>query len=263
LIRRPFKLLVANYIGAVGKSTITRHVIGPALPTPWLAVESFDDAGGIQNGAGKHISAEDFEEILRFCHTNEVAAFDVGTSEIQLFLNGFFEHSDDLLNDTFDVVIVPVTLDERVVNDFIQFVADLVKWRLPPSKIRIVFNKVRPRRVGRHSMSAQDLIQKHCHPLIELHNETRKFCIEPEAYLTHSNVYSKLRDAPEPTTVEEAARTDRDFEQELLHASTPEQKLEIGDAKSLCRMASRCVPEVQRVRKALLEDFMSEKGGDS
>lgn len=136
------KIVVMNFSGNVGKSTIAGQLLKPRMNNaPIIAVESINqgaDADGIE--LDDKLRGKKYGELAEKIMMVDDAIVDVGASNVEEFLKQMQQFSGS--HSEFDYFIVPVIKESKVQADTINTIRALNKIGVPASKIRIVFNKL-------------------------------------------------------------------------------------------------------------------------
>ncbi|MDO8845585.1 StbB family protein [Methylicorpusculum sp.] len=135
------KVVVMNYTGTVGKTTIASHLLLPRINnSSIIAVESFNESAAGIGIKVDQIKADKFKEIFRKIIDTDAPIIDVGTSNIENFLNGMTRFS--ATNEEIDFFVIPVTSGTKEQRETISMIMTLKEFGIPDSKIRLIFNRV-------------------------------------------------------------------------------------------------------------------------
>ncbi|MBS9783423.1 MAG: hypothetical protein KGV46_02600 [Pasteurella sp.] len=131
------KIAILNYSGNVGKTTIARDVFSYRLPNYELInIESV-------NNDGKEsvvIRGEEGDKLYTEIILNDDLILDIGSSNLESFFRTTQKESEII--DSMDVFIIPVTPEKKQQQDTIKTLIDLIKMKVKPSAIHIIFNQV-------------------------------------------------------------------------------------------------------------------------
>ncbi|MCT8344135.1 MULTISPECIES: hypothetical protein [Photorhabdus] len=98
------KIAVVNKSGNVGKSTICNILLKPRIESAEvIRVESINFDGNEE----EKISAREFNDILKRIDISDSAIIDVGSSNIEIFINQMEAYKDS--QEDIDYFIIPVT----------------------------------------------------------------------------------------------------------------------------------------------------------
>ena len=132
------KIIISNFTGNVGKSTISQHLLAPRIPgAELISVES------INSGArGETMRAEHFLRLAERIIVSESSIIDVGASNIEEFIIRM--NQQEGVHEDISHFIIPLTKDEKQQEDTIRTIRCYKALGVPSEKIVLVFNMVRP-----------------------------------------------------------------------------------------------------------------------
>ncbi|HED3891522.1 TPA: transcriptional regulator [Morganella morganii] len=137
------KTIVINNSGNVGKTTICQNLLLPRLPdSEVIRVETLNDDG---ESTGEKLGADQFDEIFESILSNDNVIVDVGASNVEMFshkLKNEFVGSHSFI----DYFIIPVTPEEKQQRDTIATIIMLLNLGVDDDKIKVVFNRVNPKK---------------------------------------------------------------------------------------------------------------------
>ena len=135
------KVVVLNYTGTVGKTTIAAHLLSPRMDhAPIIAVESINETADNLGVSIEKYKGQKFRELFKRLFTMDQAIIDVGASNIEAFLDGMVKFDESHLE--FDYFIIPVTPGTKEQKETISMIKTLASFSIPSEKIRIIFNRV-------------------------------------------------------------------------------------------------------------------------
>lgn len=142
--KMPMRIVVMNYVGGVGKTTIVRHVIMPALPgAELIRVESTNSSGTSE--ADYQVTGREFEAVARRLYDADVdTVVDIGSSNADEVRHAL--HTLGEAHHNVDLWVVPSIQSEpdcRIVTDTIATIKELILIGVEPSKIAVVKNNVK------------------------------------------------------------------------------------------------------------------------
>lgn len=136
------KVVVINYTGTVGKTTIAANLLSPRMHgAPIYAIESINETAEDLGLDVEKLRGDKFRELfLKLMQENE-AIIDVGASNVEDFmanLEGFEEAHEEI-----DYYVVPVTSGTKEQKETVSMIGSLASMGVPADKIRVVFNRVK------------------------------------------------------------------------------------------------------------------------
>ena len=141
------KIALISNSGNVGKSTITREVLGINMPNA-VAIEIETHNSGNTKYARifkeyYKINATDIEELHTKLIENEEVIVDIGSSNILDFLEQLEQFVG--LETSIDLFIIPTTKDSKQLNDTIKIITILLQnLGISADKIIVIANRVNP-----------------------------------------------------------------------------------------------------------------------
>lgn len=135
------KLVVVNFTGTVGKTTLAAHLLSPRMPdASFFAVESINQTADGLGVDVEKVRGDQFRGLLKKLMLIDAAIIDVGASNVEDFminLEGFEQAHEEI-----DYYIVPVTSGTKEQQETVSMIASLAEIGVPAEKIRVVFNRV-------------------------------------------------------------------------------------------------------------------------
>jgi len=190
------KVVILNYCGTVGKTTIAAHLLLPRMDDSMVfAVETVNEtAGGLGVDVDK-IRGQKFRELFKKLALLDNAIIDVGASNIESFLDGMLRFEDSHLE--FDVFVVPVTSGTKEQRETISMVTTLAGFGIPAEKIRLVFNRV------------EADVADEFGPILNYARKNRKCVANPEASIFENELFDML--AIKKISIAEALADETDY----------------------------------------------------
>jgi hypothetical protein len=137
------RIAIINISGNTGKTTVAMHGVDNALPdAEIICVESLNEIPKIDGQNLTTLKAEEadklFEKML-ISRNRENLIADIGSSVVEQLLARMVEY--DEVHEEFDLILIPVTPENKQQIDTIKTVELLINYGINPDKIRIVFNR--------------------------------------------------------------------------------------------------------------------------
>lgn len=182
-MNQTIKIVVLNYSGNVGKSTLCNTLLSPRITDAKIfRIESVNDSG-LSNAEEEKLRGSQFRKLLHDILLVDKVIVDVGTSNVEEFILMMTEY-DDAYND-FDYFIVPVLADNKAIKeaqDSIKTIQTLHKIGVPKEKILVVFNRLDKR------LELQDEITI----LANFYKKCPIFTFNPEVIIYNSELWLGL-----------------------------------------------------------------------
>lgn len=213
------RIAILNFSGNVGKSTIARHLIEPRLNSPRVFSVETINSGGV----GEQIKGADFGNLQEFLMEADSCVIDVGSSNIESFImlmNQYRGSHQDI-----DYFVIPAVRETKQQMDTIATLETLAAMKIPPQKIRIVFNR----------LNADESVETVFAPILQYANERKTCVVNLDAIVVSNEIYDKLKEGGK--SVPEIAIDQTDYVAMLKEATTAAEKSELREAITLKRLA--------------------------
>ena len=230
------KVVVINYSGNVGKSTVARHLLSPRMNNAQVfAVESINsDATEDEAVRGK-----EFAELLESLAILDDAVIDVGASNVEDFVDLMRKYRGS--HEDFDYFVVPTVSKQKQQTDTIATIKDLAELGVPAKKMRLVFNMVEFDEKPERIFSG----------LINYHSEKKNFTLKPDAIIHMNEIYSKLKGSEQ--SIGDILNDTTDLKEQLKAATEPSEKIAITKKIAIKRLAAGVTEELDAVYKTLFK----------
>ena len=130
-------IALINYTGNAGKSMLSNQLFAPRIEgSTIIAVESIN-SDGTEN---EKIKGGDFTSILDKLYTTDAAILDIGSSNVEQFLekmNEFIGSENDI-----DLYVIPTINDNKQIIDTVKIIESLSFIGIPKERIFVIFNKI-------------------------------------------------------------------------------------------------------------------------
>ena len=138
------KIVLINYSGNVGKTTLAVHLFSPRMgAVEFVAVETVNASDADTAGLTvAQVQGKQFEPIFERLLTQDNLIIDVGASNAEAFMlkMGQYEGAAAML----DLFVVPVVPGGKQQMDTMTTIDALALMQVPKHKIRVVFNRADP-----------------------------------------------------------------------------------------------------------------------
>ncbi len=135
-----FRVVLMNFAGGAGKTTIARHVFMPVLPgAELIRVETINSSGA--SAADVEVTGKQFEDVAKMLYAAiRHTLVDVGASNIELVKQVLYRVAG--AHRFVDMWVVPCIPDKKMIADTISTLKELLKIGVPPKNIVVLKNKV-------------------------------------------------------------------------------------------------------------------------
>lgn len=227
------KVVVINFSGNVGKTTIAAHLLKPRMTdAPVFSVESINIDAAASGVSVERLRGRQYGTLNEQVMQLDSAIIDVGASNVDEFLKQMHQYHGS--HDDFDYFVVPVVRERKQQGDTMNTIRALSSMGVPRQRIRVLFNKADP----------EEDLEDEFGALFNLEHAERSCTVNPSAVVYENEVFDKLRAAGK--SLEEISRDDTDYRARLREARDAEHKdhcLRMVALKRLAVTANRNLDE--------------------
>jgi hypothetical protein len=223
-------IVIANYSGNIGKSTLVRHLLSPNLPDHKIvSVESINLDGlapDTLTTTGKR-SGKSIDDLI----LNRETIFDVGGSNVEDFMTqlGMREGA----HEDIDLFLVPTTSDRKIMGDTINIITDLADLGVSSGKIRLIFNRV--------DSSESELLEEIFKPIYDFYRDRSLFMLSEHWTIFNSEMFELTRNMKDPDgnplTVYDLASDTTDYKRLIRETQDPDLKTQYARRLAASRLA--------------------------
>lgn len=222
------KIIVLNYSGNVGKSTIARHLLSARMNNAKiLPVESINSDGTEEDA----LRGRQFSMVSEVANVLDDLVVDVGASNVEDFLSQMAQYKGS--HEDFDYFVIPTVVKGKQIRDTISTIEALAEQNVPADKIRVVFNMI----------EHDDGIDDHFSGLLKYYKDKKTFTLRKEAIVRVSDIYLKVG----VLNIKEIAADTTDLKALLQTAKTTEEKVKISRQIGTRRLAIGVTEELDAV----------------
>lgn len=134
------RIMVANFSGNTGKTTMVRHLLAPMFPGALqIRIETINDSGNSE--VDIEYAGKQFDEVAKtlFGATQDIIV-DIGASNIELVLKALRRLGD--VQDEVDMWLIPVMPSGKQAKDTVATITAFLSIGVDASKITVLKNKV-------------------------------------------------------------------------------------------------------------------------
>lgn len=229
------KVAVLNFSGNVGKSTVSKYLLHPRIQgSALLAVETIN----ADEGDAEAVRGRQFGQLQEHLMSLDAAVLDIGASNVEEVMKQMRQYKGS--HEEFDLFVIPVTPEAKQIKDTIGTIQALAAMGVPPSRIRVVMNRVDP---------VEDVEQEFA-GLFRFQREAPIFTISSKAAIHYSELYQRLRSINR--TVEELVADETDWRAKLRETDDPEERASIASVISMRRLALSATENLDAVYEAVM-----------
>jgi len=232
------KIVVINFSGNVGKSTVVRHMLAPRMPN--AAVRSVESINANDLAAEKDaiLRGQDFGELYAWLMSVDDALVDVGTSNVEDFIKLMADYEGS--HDVFDLYVVPTMPEAKQQIDTRKTIDKLESFGVDPERIRLLFNIV----------DKGQTLEKTFSSLFDYYKRERSFVLNEGAILYKSPAYAAAATAG--VTVGELAASRDAYKECLAGSGTTEDRQKWAQLVAQAAIAVGASAQLDRAYSALL-----------
>jgi hypothetical protein len=176
------KVVVINFSGNVGKSTIAAHMLKPRMGDPRIfSVESLNIDSSDEGVDVERIRGSRFVDLVDEVMREDSAIVDVGASNAEAFMKGMRALKG--AHDEFDYFVVPTVSTTKQIGDTVNTVVALNEVGVRGNRIRVLFNRV----------EEIDDLKRDFAALFQAAEQTRLCVVSREAAVEANEVFERLR----------------------------------------------------------------------
>jgi hypothetical protein len=212
------KVIVINYSGNVGKSTVTRYLLSPRMNnSKVIAIESINSDGTEDDV----MRGKQFAELLELLAPLDDAVVDVGASNAEDFVYMMGKHQG--AHEDFNYFVVPAVKGKKQTTDTITTIKSLVAMGIPKKKIRVILNRV----------ETDDDIRDEFSSLFGLEASDNTFVMNDQCVIHNNEAFDQCKDLGVPLADIVADETD--------YRALAKAAKDAGDQEEMIRCVNLCL----------------------
>ncbi|NJP03498.1 plasmid stability protein StbB [Pseudomonas sp. hsmgli-8] len=173
------KVVVINYTGTVGKTTIAANLLSPRMDgAPIYAIESINETAENLGLDVEKLRGNKFRELFKRLMLEDQAIIDVGASNVEDFMANLEEFEE--AHEEVDYYVVPVTSGTKEQKETVSMIGSLAALGVPAEKIRVVFNRVKKE------------VESEFPIISAYHQQASAFTLNPECAVFESELFDAL-----------------------------------------------------------------------
>lgn len=233
-----YAIAVLNYVSC-GKTTVARHLLSPRLGNARIVPIETINKDAAQNDA---VDASNFRSAMvivdNLIANDKNVIVDIGVSNVEMCLT---KMKQEKAFSDFDYFVFPATPDKRTIANTVSAINDLVvKFGVPASKIRVVFNRV--------PMDSSVGIKDMYAPIFSICAE-HKIPLSPLAVIYESEVFDMLGHG----SLIEVAESNHDYRALQRQAKNDAERIAVATKRVLFKMSGDAVLELDSAFGALFQ----------
>lgn len=228
-------VMVTNFSGNVGKSTLTRYMLSPRMDNAKaIPIETINAHDG---DSDDNLKGKQYGQLIEGLALFDNAIVDVGSSNVADTISLMQQYKGS--HEIFDYFVVPVIHRDKQIKDTISTIEALAAIGVPPEKIRLVFNMVE---------NSEVQLERDFWSLFAYHKAEKTFTLNKKAVVYQHDFFSRA--TGKDITVESVLDDKTDFNALIKAASTPEEKVKYSQQRALKWLAAELQETLDAAFKA-------------
>lgn len=133
------RVAVLGYTGSAGKTTIACNLLAPRLGGKFYSIETINESAKSLGVETESWRGNQVGQILQKLLMDDVAIIDIGTSNIEAFLQEIVKYEDGV--NEFGYYVIPVTPNLKAQVEAVKTIMALRAIGVQANKIRVLFNQ--------------------------------------------------------------------------------------------------------------------------
>ena len=177
------KVVVMNFSGNVGKTTVAGHLLKPRMGNaPIFSVESINVDASADGLDVEKMKGKKYGNLVQELMKLDDAIVDVGASNVEEFIKLMQQY--DSSHEEFDYFVIPVVKEKKQQADTINTIQALKRLGIAKNKIRVVFNKA----------EVDDEIEEEFQSILGYANQEKSFLANPKAVIHVNEVFERMKE---------------------------------------------------------------------
>ncbi len=177
------KVVVINFSGNVGKTTVAGHLLKPRMGNaPIFSVESINVDASADGLDVEKMKGKKYGNLVQELMKLDDAIVDVGASNVEEFIKLMQQY--DSSHEEFDYFVIPVVKEKKQQADTINTIQALKRLGIAKNKIRVVFNKA----------EVDDEIEEEFQSILGYANQEKSFLANPKAVIHVNEVFERMKE---------------------------------------------------------------------
>lgn len=176
------KVVVMNFSGNVGKSTIAAHLLKPRMNNAKIfSIETLNDDASREGVDVETYKGKQFNALMEEIILEQDCIIDVGASNAEDFCQLMRQHKGS--SKKFDYFVVPTVSEKKQIYDTIKTIEHLAEMGIPRKRIKVIFNKVAP----------DDSLEQDFELIFASANQKKHFTAHPDWALVHNEAFENCK----------------------------------------------------------------------
>jgi len=177
------KVVVMNFSGNVGKTTVAGHLLKPRMGNaPIFSIESINVDASADGLDVEKMKGKKYGDLVQELMKLDDAIIDVGASNVEEFIKLMQQY--DSSHEEFDYFVIPVVKEKKQQADTINTIQALKRLGISKNKIRVVFNKA----------EVDDAIEEEFQSILGYAKMEKSFLANPKAVIHVNEVFERMKE---------------------------------------------------------------------
>ena len=205
------KVVVMNFSGNVGKTTVAGHLLKPRMGNaPIFSVESINVDASADGLEVEKLKGKKYGNLVQELMKLDDAIVDVGASNVEEFIKLMQQY--DSSHEEFDYFVIPVVKEKKQQADTINTIQALKRLGIAKNKIRVVFNKA----------EVDDEIEEEFQSILGYANQEKSFVANPKAVIHANEVFERMKEVGK--SLGDITADETDYRAKLREAKDDDEK---------------------------------------
>jgi len=231
------KVVVINFSGNVGKTTVSLELLSPRMNNArFFSIETINSGADTSNPDIEKMKGKKFGELVDQLMPLNSAIVDVGASNVEDFLKLMQQY--DGSHEEFDYFVIPAIKEKKAIVDTVNTIRALNALGIDKKRIRMVFNKV----------DTDDVVEVEFASLFGLAGMEKSFVIHRDAVIYSNEVFERLKAMGK--TMADISADETDYRAQMRIATDEDEKercIRMVAIKRLAVTANKNMDDVYKV----------------
>jgi hypothetical protein len=191
------KVVVMNFSGNVGKSTIAAHLLKPRMNDAKIfSIETLNDDSSREGVDVESYKGKQFNALMEEIILEKECIIDVGASNVEDFCQLMSQHKGS--SKQFDYFVVPTVGEKKQIYDTIKTIDILAGMGIPRKRIKVIFNKI----------EIDDSVEQQFSLIFTSADQKKHFTVNRDWALVHNEAFENCKELGVPLATILADKTD-------------------------------------------------------
>lgn len=194
---KDMKVVVINFSGNVGKSTIAAHLLKPRMNDAKIfSIETLNDDASREGVDVENYKGKQFNALMEEIILEKECIVDVGASNAEDFFQLMRQHKGS--SKKFDYFVVPTVGEKKQIYDTIKTIDSLAEMGIPRKRIKVIFNKI----------EVDAPVEQEFRMIFAIANQKKHFTVHQDWALVHNEAFENCKELGVPLATILADQTD-------------------------------------------------------